>query len=180
MSGDHMHHHGGMEHSDTVGLHGMLLFGRDVTYLSHLPMFDRPHNYQVLLAVKFNDSAATALASDRRSNARSLYTFVPEPFPIDELAQTPGEQKAERTEIAGRIVGGHFEHGGVTIADNAIAHIDQILVFSELDPTATPDQNRKLTYLCFGSPAELFLAHEITARPNFDHVLTARLVPGTA
>ena len=44
MSAAHQHGHGGGhggEHGggDTTGVHGMLLFGTDPLYLSHLPMF---------------------------------------------------------------------------------------------------------------------------------------------
>jgi hypothetical protein len=41
--------HPGPGGDDTTGVHGMLLFGEDVVYLSHLPMFMSPHNFQVLL-----------------------------------------------------------------------------------------------------------------------------------
>ena len=179
MNGDHAHHHGGMDHGDTVGLHGMLLFGQDVNYLSHLPMFESPHNFQVILEVRFDDAAAASLASDRGSSADAMYTFVPELFPIAELAQNPGGEQPARTEITGRIVHGHFEHGGFTVADNVVAHIEHVIVFQVLDPGAVPNPDRELTYLCFGRAAELFLVHEITARPNFDQVVSARLVPGT-
>jgi hypothetical protein len=33
----------------TFGTHGMLLFGEETLYLSHLPMFMSPHNFQVIL-----------------------------------------------------------------------------------------------------------------------------------
>jgi hypothetical protein len=43
---DH-HHAPGSRHSDhsAIGVHGMLLFGQNPLYLSHLPMFMRPHNF---------------------------------------------------------------------------------------------------------------------------------------
>ncbi len=31
--------------------HGMLLFGEQAAYLSHLPMFGSPHNYQAIFEV---------------------------------------------------------------------------------------------------------------------------------
>ena len=54
MSHDHAHHGEG-DHGDTTGIHGMLLFGEDILYLSHLPMFASPHNFQVLLEVRFDE-----------------------------------------------------------------------------------------------------------------------------
>jgi hypothetical protein len=37
------HTHGGHGDDDTMGVHGMLLFGDQELYLSHLPMFSSPH-----------------------------------------------------------------------------------------------------------------------------------------
>jgi len=53
-----------------------------------------------------------------------------------------------------------------------------VVEFSELDVTAEHDGGRSLTYFCFG-PGDLYLAHAIQARPHFDQIFTARLVPGT-
>jgi hypothetical protein len=33
-----------------MGVHGML-FGEEALYLSHLPMFEGPHNFQLILEV---------------------------------------------------------------------------------------------------------------------------------
>ena len=99
MSAAHQHEHGsghgggghGGEHggghggSDTTGLHGMLLFGTDPLYLSHLPMFGHPHNFQVILEVAFDADAAAVLRADREDGGDDLYTFAPAEFPITEL-----------------------------------------------------------------------------------------------
>jgi hypothetical protein len=36
-----------------MGLHGMLIIGEETLYVSHLPMWMRPHNFQVILEVIF-------------------------------------------------------------------------------------------------------------------------------
>jgi hypothetical protein len=41
---------------DQPAVHGMLLVGEETLYLSHLPMFHSPHNYQVILEVRFKTS----------------------------------------------------------------------------------------------------------------------------
>jgi hypothetical protein len=61
--------HGGTGADDTTGVHGMLLFGEDVVYLSHLPMFMSPHNFQVLLEVGFDDAVHEVLRADREASA---------------------------------------------------------------------------------------------------------------
>jgi hypothetical protein len=166
---DHHVHAGGHGEATTIGVHGMLLFGEDPTYLSHLPMFDTPHNFQVLLEVAVDDAARKAYRPDE------MHTFVPEPFPIAELDPSGGGPA--KTTIDGAIFGGHFERGGTRVIDRTEAQVRQVVYFAELNVDAKHDVEQQLTYLCFGRPGRLFLAHRVTARPDFDHVLSARLVP---
>ena len=77
--------HPGPGGDDTTGVHGMLLFGEDVVYLSHLPMFMSPHNFQVLLEVGFDDAVHEVLRADRDASGGGLHTFEPEVFAITEL-----------------------------------------------------------------------------------------------
>ena len=37
--------------NDPPAIHGMLMVGTQTIFLSHLPMFHRPHDYQVILEV---------------------------------------------------------------------------------------------------------------------------------
>ena len=174
MNHDHSHT-GGHGDSDTTGVHGMLLFGEEAIYLSHLPMFATPHNFQVLLEVAFEDAVRELLRSKGRGARDGIWTFAPDPFPIVELA--PPAAEPARTSIEGTVFQGHFERGGEPIAEGAVADIRRVVYFTELDVAARRPGDRELTYLCFGHPGRLHLAHEVTARPDFDHVLAATLVP---
>ena len=174
---DHHAHAGGHSEGDTTDFHGMLLFGEAELYLSHLPMFVRPHNFQVLLEVKFDDAVREVLLSDREGAEDGIHTFAPERFPIVELK--PDGDKPARTSIEGTIFHGHFERGGTPIAEGVVARVQDVAVFHEFDVGAKHADDKELAYLCMGSGGQLHLAHEITARPYFDHVLKARLVPGT-
>jgi hypothetical protein len=173
---DHDHHHdghGGHGEGGTMGVHGMLLFGGDALYLSHLPMFASPHNFQVILEVGFDDAASAAL----RADGDGLHTFEPAVFPITEL--DPGGDGPTRSSIPGTIYRGHFERGGAPIATGAVAEVHQVVCFDELDVEAKHAPDRDLGYLCFGRAGQFHLAHRITARPDFDQLLTVELVPGT-
>jgi hypothetical protein len=174
---DHHAHAGGHGEGDTTGVHGMLLFGEEELYLSHLPMFASPHNFQVLLEVTFDADVREVLLSDRQAISDGIHTFAPEPFPIVELE--PGGDKPARTSIEGTIFRGHFERGGEPIAKGVVAQVQDVVTFRELDVNAKRADDQKLAYLCVGRGGRLHVVHEITARPDFDHVLTARLVPGT-
>lgn len=178
MSDHHMHHQG---HDHTTGVHGMLLFGGETPYLSHLPMFARPHNFQVLLHAGLPDSVQEAVVSHDHTVATEPYdTFVPDAFPISELDP---DGSSPRATITGTIVCGHFERQGgknPPIAADIEVSIERIVHFGELDVKAKHDTGADLSYLCFGRAGRLFLAHAITARPTFDQVLQVRVVPGSA
>ena len=90
--GGHGGHDGG---DDTLGVHGMALVGQETVYLSHLPMFMPPHDYQVILEVSFDEQAARRLRDSQQSAPATLHTVKPEEFPITELME-PGPGGARR------------------------------------------------------------------------------------
>jgi hypothetical protein len=154
-----------------------LLFGEETPYLSHLPMFMHPHNFQVLLEVGFDEAVLDVLRADREATGNGMHTFDPTEFPITELDPRGGGPA--RSSIEGTIFRGHFERGGEEITGLVTAEVHNVVYFAELDMQARHSADRKLTYLCFGRAGQLYLAHDITASPDFDHVLSARLIPGT-
>ena len=165
------HDHGGNGRDGTEGVHGMLLFGGETLYLSHLPMFMRPHNFQVLLEAAFDDAVRQALRAD------AMHTFEPEEFALSEL--DPGGDGPARRSIPGTVYLGHFERGGTPVAEGVTAEVREVVHFEAFDLEARHATDQELRYLCFGRAGRLHLAHQVTASPDFDQVLTARLVPGT-
>jgi hypothetical protein len=137
----HQHEHGGGHGGDgTMGVHGMLLFGQDTLYMSHLPMFQSPHNFQVILEVEFDAAAGEVLRADREANGDGLYTFEPAQFHITE--HDPRQGGPARSSLKGDIYQGHFERGGHAIAP-AVAEVRKVIYFEEFDLPA----NQELTYL---------------------------------
>jgi len=58
-----MHHeHEPDDSGDSIGLHGMLRVGEMPMYLSHVPMFMPPRNYQVIVKVTLEDDVTDGLA----------------------------------------------------------------------------------------------------------------------
>ncbi|MFC4591748.1 hypothetical protein [Sphaerisporangium corydalis] len=170
-------HHGGHGHGETFAVHGMLLVvGDDRFYFSHLPMFAMvAHRFQVLVEVGFGDDVRAAVRADARATGEDLYTFAPLPFPLVEL--DPAGGGPVRTSLVGTIFHGHFERGGTPIAEDVTARVRRVAHYRPLDPRARHDDTGRLTYLCFGGAGDLFLAHQITARPDFDQVVRVRMVP---
>ena len=66
------HDHGPDDPVDTTGVHGMWLVGESPVYVSHLPMFMVPHNYQVILKVTLEDDVNRKLA-DLRAAVRQRH-----------------------------------------------------------------------------------------------------------
>lgn len=158
---------------DGPAVHGMLIVGAQHVFLSHLPMFHPPHEFQVLLKVKLSEAGrdvAPVYFADRQKTATRIYTWVPQPFILSELAP---DQEPQRRRMRGTIFRGHFERGGQPITSgDVVAEVDQIYHFRKFESSrsALPE----LQYLLFGEPGDLFVAHLITAPPDFDHVLSVK------
>ena len=114
--------------TDRPATHGMLIVGNKTIYLSHLPMFHAPHDYQVIVEARFHapqgDPQATYVA-DRTRTGTPIYTLVPQPFVLPDVI------KGKRSFTA-TIFRGHFERGGTPIAANVTVDIVRVLLFKQL------------------------------------------------
>ena len=162
----------------TAGVHGMLVAGgqrtsgamRSPVYASHLPMFMPPHDFQVIMRVS---GAAAGWYGDfvAHFGTGDIYTFRPEPFALAELDPAGGGPTL--TSLRGSLFRGHFERGGSQIAEDTSFEVDQVICFRPLPPGTAPADRGSLRYLCFGQRDVAFLAHLITAPPDFDQILSA-------
>ncbi|MCA1692440.1 MAG: hypothetical protein LC733_09655 [Actinobacteria bacterium] len=188
--GEH-HHHPSQPPTDdgtpsaTMGSHGMLVLGEETTFLSHLPMFmfdaeNHPHNFQVILDVTFErppggDPPADYVGDRRQHPDMRLYTFIPAEFEMDRL--DPAARSIEA--ITGEVHSGHFERheddGGRAIGV-ATARIGNVVHFRAFEKGA--NKPPELEYLLFGKSEEQFLAHLITAPPDFDHIVSVGATDG--
>lgn len=154
------HHH----HSDPASIHGMLLFGKSQIYLSHLPMFHSPHDYQVILKAELSPQGKEAYLESLKTSSETVYTLVPESFILPEMIKNPHPFKAQ-------IYKGHFERGGTLIADNVIVNI-QVPYFKKFSSSdVKPLQG---SYLLFGNKDEQFLVHLISTKPDFDQIVKVK------
>jgi hypothetical protein len=157
------------------GRHNMFAFGQETVFLSHLPMFMAPHDAQLLLEValeKEGQSLAEIWSRERADNPdERLYTMMPEKFALSSLyAADPPERGLFRATF----FRGHLERGGEPIA--ALSDVDvrvrEIVYARRFGRRSRPDE---LTYLLVGRGSELFLAHVISAPPDFDQILSVEL-----
>ncbi|WP_413290175.1 hypothetical protein [Bdellovibrio sp. HCB337] len=164
-----------MDHSshskDSPSVHGMAMVGTKKVYLSHLPMFHSPHDYQALLEVSLSQEGLDTYLESKSGSTETLYTLVPEIFVLPDMIGHPKPFKAS-------IYKGHFERGGQEIVANVTVTISKVLYFKKFNPQekqATTSQ-----YILFGNSSEQFAAHLITAKPDFDHLLSVTVPPALA
>lgn len=170
-----MKHHTS-EHMDAPAMHGMIVVGEDTVFLSHLPMFGPPHNYQVILEVTFTGEQGDPQAEyvqDRRESGERVYTLFPELFSLPALASSAPEHPQIES-FRGTVVRGHFEKGGEAILKDVVVNVIQVIHFRKFDPEA--EELPVLEYFLFGKGQELYLAHLITRPPDFDQILAVKQI----
>ena len=157
-------------HHDHPAVHGMLVVGTKTVYLSHLPMFHSPHDYQVILEVELDPMAMQTYIKNKMHSQETVYTIVPQVFVLPAMVQNPKPFVAQ-------LFKGHFERGGVMIAPKVQVSIKKVVFFKKLQ--ASENKPSVASYLLFGNQEEQFIAHYITGKPDFDQILQVQLDMGT-
>ncbi|MDG0815124.1 hypothetical protein [Bdellovibrio svalbardensis] len=154
--------------ADKPSVHGMLVFGESTIFFSHLPMFHSPHDYQAIFSVKISDEVKDLYLSDKKAHREErVYTFVPELMVLsDAVLQTKT--------FKGQLYRGHFERAGTLLANDVQVTVQDVIVFKKFDPGA--NKATQASYYLFGKDGEYWLAHNITKKPDFDHVIPVRLI----
>lgn len=151
-------------HADAPATHGMLLFGDKVTYASHLPMFHKPHDYQLIMKLSLVDASqsdALKIYELAKTKGETLFTIVPETMDLTLIMD--GSKKT----FSALLYQGHFERGGAKLGPIAI-NVDKIIFSKKLNPS---EAEETLDYLIFGEQSEYFAAHIIKGKPSFDMIL---------
>ncbi len=172
------------------GFHGQLLFGRGPFYLSHLPMYAPPHNFQAIYEVEFSADAAGEALKERylkKTGGARYATFAPGRNP-----QNPAQNSSsyvipevnchavsgsERPVLYGTSYAGHFERpeqkpealgfGGF--------RVKRVVYYKELNPNdprgESADPQAPGEYIVFGEKDQFFAARVLGKRPGVDHIL---------
>lgn len=157
------------------GQHNMMLVGNEAAFVSHLPMFHNEHRFQVIARVQFTDGRrdlGVVYDSDRADHPEvRMYTVRPEDrFALSRLV-SPVEAP-ERRSFTATVFRGHLERGGVEIGqlEGISADVAEIVYAEEL--TGADGLGPDLQYILFGTGDEAFLAHRISAAPDFDQIVS--------
>ncbi len=142
-----------------MGVHGMVVFGKN--YLSHIPMFHEPHDYQIIMDVKLEHPD---LGPDANFG-RELHTFVPNKFSLGDLFN------GKLDKIEGTLYKGNFEaEGAQPLQEGVTAKIEHILHSHHLSQDQQGPQD--LEYLLYGDRQDAYLVHPIHGNAGFDQVLS--------
>ena len=157
----------------------MLVVGQDTMFFYHLPMFMTPHDYQLILEGTLSQSGSDPqriYREDRKGNPQTrVYTFAPVPFLLPDLFPPAPKRK----KIQGDLFRGHFESPPeypatpFEIGTGVDVTIANVVFVKKLLPVSTPPDH--LEYVLFGKGRELFLAHRISRKGDFDQVVSAAI-----
>ncbi|MBT2744952.1 MULTISPECIES: MBL fold metallo-hydrolase [unclassified Lysobacter] len=171
--GDFVHEHGGEdfafariapadEFADKPNTHGMLVVGVDAVYLSHLPMFHRPHNYQLIFEAALPDAALRTYRADAKAHPGEYYTLAPTAqWVLPDTIRPDGHFKAD-------LYRGHFERGGTMIASGIDVGVRRIVHFRRFEPGRKPQPAQ---WIGFGRAGERFAAHRLEGPPDMDQIV---------
>jgi len=164
--------------ADAPAVHTMLVLGSGPIYLSHLPMFHKPRDYQVILEaelVKHGTDPVATYVADRKVTGEQVYTLLAEPFSLPELFDS-SQDGARRKTFTASLFRGHCERGGQEFISNLSVQVRRVIYAKKFE--RNPPVMANLQYLLFGNKQELFAAHLIAKKPDFDHLVGVRLSRG--
>jgi hypothetical protein len=161
---------------DKPSVHGMLIFGKEKIYASHLPLFHPPHDYQIILELELSKEAKKQFIKDQQLHPeQTTYSIEPEQFILPDKISSKGSFKAN-------LCRGHFERGGVKIADSVTVKISAVLYFKKFNPADT--KLSTTDFILFGNSKEQFAIHQLSNKPDFEQIIQvftkARLPDGKA
>jgi hypothetical protein len=158
--------HHNMGEADKPSVHGMLIFGNEKIYASHLPLFHTPHDYQIILELELEKTTKDQFVKDQQLHPEfTTYSIEPEKFILPEMIKNPKPFKVN-------IYRGHFERGGVLVIKQITATIKQVIYFRKFDPLEIKASDTR--FIVFGNSNEQFAAHHISNHPDFEQIIQVR------
>jgi hypothetical protein len=144
----------------------MVLLAGEELYVSHLPLYQAPHDYQVIVRVGTERATHDRILDLARTAPNGLLTIEPERF--DLLRLQPGHQEP-LSGFSAAVYTGHFERSGQKALTGVRFTIKNVILFRRL--AADMDKPKRAPYLLFGDAGAQYAAHVIGGRPDFDQLL---------
>ncbi len=146
-----------------MGSHGMVLLDVGGTfYASHLPLYYRPHDYQIIYQIDVPKHVAQGL---QQLLAKGMVTLLPGNFDLDRLVS------GEELVLFSQFYQGHFERGGTPWQSKVQVEFRDQVYLRQLEDTAlaAPNGQYQLLHLHDGNSIAV---HQIRQAPSFDHIIS--------
>jgi len=162
---------------DQPGYHNMFMFGTDVLYLSHMPMFTMErHMYQVILRATLPADIMSEYQAGRRAKPDAAYNLSnseSDPYVLPELSS------GTRTSFTADVWADYSNADAAPVdppfAKSVPVEVEQIVHFRHFNADIPYPEH--LTYMLFGSGGEAHLSHYIARDPDYQHIVTLGVVP---
>ena len=145
-------------HHNRHGSHGMVIVpdaDEGLLLASHLPLYARPHDYQIIYRIRIEQPGRLHSALKA-----GLVTLLPAPFDLSTLIE------GRRLTVNARFYQGHFERGGELLFEAPLTFERPVLVEQLLPWTGDSAVFHSLAL----SPTRTLLVHKIQSSPSFDAI----------
>ncbi|MCK8120992.1 hypothetical protein [Pseudoalteromonas sp. 2CM32C] len=154
-----------------VGFHGMaLILAGDKVLASHMPLYARPHNYQIVYEVTTDDTHLKIIkkALNESQKKQSQITILPTKFDLNLLVN-----KMTPT-LNTTVFNGHFERGGTALFSTKLTFKSPLYV-KKLAITQPQKEEFDLIKLSAGQG---LVIHKIQSKPSYDSLILVALTNG--
>lgn len=143
-----------------MGTHGMVLMSYNSNvFASHLPLYHKPHDVQLLYKLEVKDLALMQLVRDAE-----LVTIKPEPFNLQRL------MRGEKMTINADVYMGHFERDGMEVYNNIALTFDKLLYVRSLADIEESSTKQVYDAVSYRKNNKIYV-HRIQKAPSFDHLI---------
>ncbi|OKY27148.1 hypothetical protein [Thalassotalea sp. PP2-459] len=143
-----------------VGVHGMVLVSQGSrVFASHLPLYQKPHDMQILYKIETKQVSFLNLVRDAE-----LVTIKPEPFNLQRL------ERGEELTVLADVYLGHFERGGSLVYENHPIVFAKKLYARKLENLAESGLWKEYDSVTLRKNERIYI-HKIQQPPSFDHLI---------
>lgn len=143
------------------GVHGMALMQKGSTvFASHMPLYHKPHDYQILYKLEVKD---VNLLQVIRDNA--LVTVKPEPFNLEHLI------RGNEFQVKADVYIGHFEREGMKVYEGITLVFDKQLFVRQLTDLQESGRVQEYSSVAYNTKNDRLYIHHIQKAPSFDHII---------
>ncbi len=143
-----------------MGVHGMVLVSHTSSiYASHLPLYHKPHDVQVLYKLENKDLSLLQLVRDNE-----LVTIKPQPFNLQRL------MRGEKMTIMADIYMGHYERDGMLVYENIPLSFAKLLYVRDFSDIQESSKTQEYDVVKLSKNNRIYI-HRIQKSPSFDHLI---------